>query len=158
MYYSWGWLKITGILFLNEQMTRISDNWTKSKISTFSGETAGSIYNIYDIQYCTTNKKLIRIEVLLSIIRSKLNCCQENKWIYCCGSTSATMSIKSIQTPFVPIKPRADLNHHQVGTWTLKCTRWNQTNEKLILTRFDILDLVLIDHFANVCSLLIFLI
>ena len=29
-----------------------------------------------------------------------------------------------------PIKSREDLDHHQVGTWKLKCTRQNQTTDK----------------------------
>ena len=37
MCYFWGWLKMTGSQILNEQTTIISDNWNKSRISTFSG-------------------------------------------------------------------------------------------------------------------------
>ena len=50
------------------------------------------------------------------------------------------MSLKQIQTPFVTIKPREDLDHHQVGTWTLNCTRRNQTIENQISPSLDFID------------------
>ena len=50
------------------------------------------------------------------------------------------MSMETIQTFFVPTKPHENLDHDQVGTWTLKCIRWNLTTEKLISPSFDILD------------------
>ena len=65
------------------------------------------------------------------------------------------MSIKLIQRPSTPIKPREDLDHHQVGTFTLKCKWWNQTTGKLITPSFDILDSVRIDHLPNFCSIMI---
>ena len=46
--------------------------------------------------------------------------------------TNATMSIKPIQIPSAPNKPREYLDLHQVVTWTLKRKRWIQTTEKLI--------------------------
>ena len=49
---------------------------------------------------------------LLSIDGSKLKCCQENKEVYCYCPTRATMPMKPIQNPFVPIKPCEDLDHH----------------------------------------------
>ena len=48
--------------------------------------------------------------------------------------------MKPIQIPYVTIKRR---EYHQVGTLTLECTRWNQTTEKLIKPRFEIIDLVI---------------
>ena len=45
------------------------------------------------------------------------------------------MSMKPIQIPSAPIKPREVLDHHQVVTWTLKWTRWIWTTEKLIITK-----------------------
>ena len=40
-------------------------------------------------------------------------------------------SQKPIQSPFVPIKPRQELDRHQVGTLTLECTRRNQSTDNL---------------------------
>ena len=82
---------------------------------------------IYDSQYWTPASNLIWLQESLSIIRSKPKCCQENKLVYCCGPTSATMSIKLIQIPSAPIKPREVSDHHHVRTWTLTCTRCNWT-------------------------------
>ena len=65
------------------------------------------------------------------------------------------MSMKSIQSPYDPIKPCEDSDQHQVGNLTLKFKRWNQIAEKLITPGFDIIDSVLIDHLPNFCSLLI---
>ena len=48
--------------------------------------------------------------------------------------TSATMSMKPIQSPYAPMEPREDSDHHHVVPWTLKCTRWIWTTEKLITT------------------------
>ena len=45
------------------------------------------------------------------------------------------MSMKPIQISSVTIKPREDLDHQQVVTWTLKWTRWIQTTEKLIANK-----------------------
>ena len=84
---------------------------------------------IYDSQYWSPAKNLIRLEVFLIIIRSKIQCCQDNKGVYCCGPTSATISIKLIQIPSAPIKPLEVLTYHQVGSCTLSKARWNQTTE-----------------------------
>ena len=53
--------------------------------------------------------------------------------------------MKSIQIPFGNLKalqlclyPLEDLDHHQVVTWTLECTRWNWTTEKFYLTKLRI--------------------
>ena len=73
---------------------------------------------------------------LLSNIGSELKCCINNKWINRILPTSATISMTMIQIPSAPIKPREDLDHHQVVTWTLKWTSWIQTTEKLITIKF----------------------
>ena len=52
------------------------------------------------------------------------------------------MSTETTQIPFVPIKPRKDLEHPQVGTWTLKYKRQNQTTDKLISSSLDFIDSV----------------
>ena len=65
----------------------------------------------------------------LSIFKRNLKCCYDNKLVYYYCLVGATMSLKPIQIPFVPIKPREDLDHHQVGPLTLKCTSWNRTTE-----------------------------
>ena len=57
---------MTGSFFINYHMTRISDNWTKSRISTFNGETAG---NNADKNPASN---LIWLEESLSIIGSKI--------------------------------------------------------------------------------------
>ena len=113
---------------------------------------------VYDYQYWTPANNLIWLEELLNIIRRKLNCCQDNNGVYCCSPTRKKISIKLIQIPSKPIKPCEDFEHHQVGTWTLNCTRCNQTTEKLIASSFDILDSVRIDHLPNIFCLLIVLI
>ena len=146
---------MTGIVSLNDQMTRISDNWSKSGISTFSGETAGNNTNNLWFAILNSWQNLIWIEESLSINGIKLRCCQDNTLAYCCCPTRTTITTKPIQSPFAPIKPREYLNYHQVETWKLKCTRWNQTTEKPITPRFDILDSVQIDNLPNVCSVLI---
>ena len=38
---------------------------------------------------------------------------------------SATISMNPKQSPMATIKPNEDLDHHEVGTLTQKCTRWN---------------------------------
>ena len=48
--------------------------------------------------------------------------------------------MNSIQIPFAPINPEWDLDHHQVGTWTLKCKRWNRTTEIIISPSFEFQD------------------
>ena len=95
---------------------------------------------------------------VLSIVSIKLKCCQYNKEVYCYCPISSTISLKPIQSSFVPIKPREDSDKNLVGTWTLKCTRWNRTTEKIISPILDILYLVTIDNLTNVCSLLLVLI
>ena len=139
-------------------MKIISDNWTKLWISTFSGEIDGNNSNNLWLPILDSCQELNLTQRPLSINGSKIKCCQDNKEVYCCCLTSSTMSIKRIQVPCVPIKPCEDLNHHQVGTWTLKFTRWNQTTEKLISPSFDFLDSVWIDNLPNVYFLLIVLI
>ena len=67
------------------------------------------------------------------------------------------MSMKPIQIPSVPINPHELLDHHQVVTWTLKCSRWNQTTKKLISPRFDILNSVRIDNLLHFCYVFIVL-
>ena len=61
------------------------------------------------------------------------------------------MSLKPIQIPSTPIKPNEESTHHQVGTWTLHCTTWNQTTEILITPSFEITDSVPIGSLPNVC-------
>ena len=113
---------------------------------------------IYGSQYWTPANNVIRLEVLLGIIGSKLQFFLNNKSIYYCGPTSAIMPMELIKRPSASIKPRKDLDHRQVGNWTLKCEMWNQTTDKLISPNFDILDSVQIDHLKNVCYFLIVLI
>ena len=52
----------------------------------------------------------------LSIVGSTLKCLKEKKkfTMYC--PSRAKMLMKPIQSPSVPIKPREDLDHHQVAT------------------------------------------
>ena len=59
----------------------------------------------------------------LIIFRIKHKCCQYIKYVYWYFPISAPLSMKPIQSPFdslepsiIPIKPREDLDHHQVGT------------------------------------------
>ena len=139
-------------------MTIISDKWTKSIISTFSGEKYGSNINNILFPILDSCQELNMTQRSLSINGSKIKIFQDNKVVYCCFLTSKTMSMKQIQILFVSIKPREDLNHHQVVNLTLKCKRWNQTTEKLIPPRFRFLDAMRIDNLPNVCSLLIVLI
>ena len=113
---------------------------------------------IYDSQYWNLVSNLIWPYESLSIIGNKLKFCQDKKGVYCCVPTSETMSMKQIQITSVPTKPRGYSYHHQVGTWTLKCTRWNQITEKLTTPSFDIIYSVKIDHLPNVCYILIVLI
>ena len=138
-------------------MKRISYNWTKSIISTFSGDTYGENFN-----NMITNSELLPelnlYQRLLSINRIKLKCCQDNKEFYCCYSTRTTMSMKPIKNLSAPIKPREDLNHHQVITWTMKFTRWNWTTDKLISSSFGFFGFLLIDNLKNVCCISIVLI
>ena len=44
------------------------------------------------------------------------------------------MSMKLIQSPSAPIKPREDSDHDHVVPWALKWTRWIQNTYKLITT------------------------
>ena len=53
---------------------------------------------------------------------------------------SEPLSMKSIQILVLPIKPDGYLDHHQVGTWTQKCTRWNWTTEIIISPSFEFQD------------------
>ena len=138
----WRWLKMTGSFFLNEQMKRIPYNWTKSIISTFSGETAHKNADNLWFPILNSCQELNPDQRSLSLIVKKLKCCQYNKGFFFYCPTSATISMKPIQIPSAPIKPCEYLDHHQVGTWTLKFTRWNRTTEKLISPSFDILDSV----------------
>ena len=158
MCYYWVWLKLTGIFFLKEKMTIIFDNWTKSRISTFSGETA--IYNadntLFPMPICYQKFNLTRRS--LRIIGSGLKCFQYNKGVYCCCPTIVTMSMKPIQSPSAPLKPREYSDHHEVRILTLTCNRWNLTTEKLITPRFESIFLMQIDYLENVCSFLLVLI
>ena len=139
-------------------MKRISDNWTKPTISTFSGET--SINNGDNLWFPILKywQELNLTQILLSINGNKLKCCQYNKEVYCCYPIISKMSMQPIQSPFSPTKPHEYLNQHQVGTWTLKCTRWNRTTKKLISPSFDFLDSVQIYNLPNVCFILVVLI
>ena len=62
-----------------------------------------------------------------------------------------------IQFPYAPIKPNKYLAHHQVGTLTLECTRWNRTTEKLITSSFGIINSVIIISLAT-CLFFLFII
>ena len=62
------------------------------------------------------------------------------------------MSLELIQIPSAPIKKSEDPDHHQVGTWTLKWTRWILTTDKLITPSFDIIYSLRIVQFTNVLS------
>ena len=53
------------------------------------------------------------------------------------------MSMKPTHSPSAPIKPHKNSEHHQVGTWTPKCTRWNRKPEKSTTPSFEILDSVI---------------
>ena len=97
-------------------------------------------------------------QISISIVGSKLKCYQINKEVCCYWTTSAIISLKPIQIPFVPSKPCEGLYHNLLVIWTLKRTSWNWTTEKIILPRLYILYLVRIDNLPNICSLLIVLI
>ena len=68
-------------------------------------------------------------------IGSELKCCLNKKWINHILPTGTTMSMKPIQISSAPIKPREDLDHYYVVTWTLKWTRWIQISDKLTTTK-----------------------
>ena len=92
----------------------------------------------------------------LSITRITLKWCLNNKLMNRILPTSATMSMKPIQSPSAPIKPREDLNHHWVVTWTLKWTRWIQTTDKLITTELWYSWNLQIYQLPSICSLWIY--
>ena len=109
----------TGVLIiLGDQL-----NSTKSQNPISTGETAGDNANnlwcpIMD--FCWNLIQLEDTQVYLGV----------NLWVAktttkLAGTTqkSAPLSIKPIHSPVVPNKPDGDLDHHQVGTLTQKCTR-----------------------------------
>ena len=151
----WRVIENDWMFFFNEQMTIINNNWTKSIISTFSGETAGNNSNNPLFPMLKSCQVFNLTIISLRITSIKLKCFQENKVVYYCRPIDRTMSTTPIQSPYVSNKPREDPDHHQVETWTLKCTRWIRTTETLTTLSFDTLDSVRIDHFPNVCFLLI---
>ena len=56
------------------------------------------------------------------------------------------MSIKPIQSPSVPIKPREDSDPNHVGTLTLECTVWNWTTDKLITQIFEVFESFIVNY------------
>ena len=50
------------------------------------------------------------------------------------------MSIKITQRTSATNKPCEDSSHHQIVTWTLECTRWDKTTDKLIKPSFKVHD------------------
>ena len=61
------------------------------------------------------------------IIEIKLKCCQYKKGVYCCNPTSATISMKQIQSPSDPNKPLVALNYQQVESSKISHARCNWT-------------------------------
>ena len=82
---------------------------------------------IYYSQYWNPSGNLIWLKSFLITIGSKIKCFQDNNGGCCCGSTSATMSMKQIQSPSANIKPLVALTYHQLGSCTLLYTRCNRT-------------------------------
>ena len=117
------------------KMKRIVSTCPESILSTFVGETAGD--NADNILFPILNscQEDNPDRISLSIIRIKLKCCQDNKWVYYWCPTITTIPTKPIQSTSVPIKTHDDSDHHQVVTWTLKWTRRIQTTSKLITTK-----------------------
>ena len=72
--------------------------------------------------------------VLPSITGSALKGCLNNKWMNRIRPKIAKMSMKPIQSPSGPIKPREESDHHQVITWTLNWKNWIRITDKLITT------------------------
>ena len=100
-----------------------------------------------------TPPNLNSTEGSLSMTWSALKWCLNNKLMNCWLRTSATMSMKPVQSPSATIKPREDSDHHQVVTSTLKWTRWIQTSYKLFTTKLWYSWNVQIYHLTNICSL-----
>ena len=113
------WLKAKRIVSFNPE----------SRLSTSSWEKSGKNANNLLSPILNSYQELDLPRRLLSIIMGKPKCCQDNKVVYCCCPTSATMPMTPIQRPSVPIKPRKLLTYHQVGSWKLSHTRWNRTTE-----------------------------
>ena len=111
------------------KMKRIVSISLESRLSTLSGETA--VNNADNIWLSILNScwELNLTQILLSTTKRKLKCFQYKKGIYCCWTTSATMSMKPIQIPSAPIKQRESLTYHQVKLCTLLHARWNRTTE-----------------------------
>ena len=153
LYYSLGWLKMNGGFYFNEQITRITNNLTKSIISILSGETAGKNADNIWFPMLKSCLECNLTQVWLSIKRIKLKCCQDNKGIYYYCMIYGTISMKTTQSISAPIKSCEDPDQHQMGTWTLKYTRRKWTTDKIIAPFFDIIDSVQIDHFPNIFSI-----
>ena len=63
-----------------------------------------------------TNDKLLPEFIinrkLLSKTGKKIKCSLDNKGVYCCRPIDGKISMKPIQSPSEPIKPREDSDHH----------------------------------------------